>query len=263
MSATEPVQFDLVNPPPGVIVLQRRGEFVGGGVTGIVERLPSGDVIKTPLVFPDDPGLDCARDITIEAEIYQMLGEHPRLVKLRSWDPVHHELVLEYMQNGTLKQYVRDHLEEITPQLRIRWARQAVEGLQLLHAAGVIHCDVGPHNFLLDEDLELKIADFGGSSVNGSRASVCPGIRYKTPVLDWRKPPTLTEDLFSLGSLFYFIFTGNVPFHDLEEEEVEDKFRAGVFPDLSGVPCADIIVLCWKQRAESALSIWEALEKVK
>ncbi|KFH45077.1 L-type lectin-domain containing receptor kinase S-like protein [Hapsidospora chrysogenum ATCC 11550] len=231
MSATEPVQFHLANPPPGVIVVQSKGEFVGGGVTGIVERLPSGDVVKTPLEFPDDPGLDCARDITIEAEIYQMLGEHSRLVKLRSWDPVQHELVLEYMQNGTLKQYIRDHLAEITPQLRIRWARQAVEGLQLLHAA----------------DLELKIADFGGSSVNGSRASVCPGIRYKTPDLDWRKPPTLAEDLFSLGSLFYFIFTGNVPFHDLEEEEVEDKFRAGVFPDLSGVPCADIIALCWKQ----------------
>ena len=79
-------------------------------------------------------------------------------------------------------------------------------------------------NFLLDKDLELKIADFGGSSVNGSRESVCPGIRYKTPDLDWRKPPTSVEDLFSLGSPSYFIFTGNVPFHDLEEEEVEEKF---------------------------------------
>jgi serine/threonine protein kinase len=229
MSATEPAQFDLGNLPPGVIVMQSKGEFVGGGVTGIVERLPDGDVIKTPLESPDI-GLDCVQDITIEAGIYQMLGQRPRLVKLRSCDPVKYELVLEYMQNGTLKQYIQGHLEETSPQLRFRWARQAVEGLQLLHAAGVIHCDVGPHNFLLDKGLELKIADFGGSSVNGSRASVCPGTRYKTSELDWRNPPTLAEDLFPLGSLFYFIFTGNVLFHDLEEEEIEIEIQSGCLP---------------------------------
>ena len=48
--------------------------------------------------------------------------------------------------------------------LRRRWAKQAAEGVRLLHSHGVIH-DISPRNFLLDGELDLKIADFAGLSL--------------------------------------------------------------------------------------------------
>lgn len=144
---------------------------------------------------------------------------------------------MEYMPHGALKEYIENHYEDISRPLQFQWARQAAEGLQLLHAFDIIHCDIGPHNFLLDASLNLKIADFSGSSINGSYASVCPGSRYRAPDPEWRpgKPPSLNEYLFALGSVFYFIFTGKVPFPELGEDEVAKNFKAGVFPDLSEV----------------------------
>lgn len=171
---------------------------------------------------------------------------------------------MEFMPNDTLQQYIEDHHKNITRQEQLRWARQAAEGLQLLHASGILHCDVGPHNFLLDAALNLKIADFSGSSVNGSCASVCPRARYRAPDPEWKpgKPPTAGEDIFALGSVFYYIFTGNAPFHELEEEEVEKNYTAGIFPSLSGVPCSDIINQCWQQHASSAHQISDVISRL-
>ncbi|QYS96197.1 Protein kinase domain-containing protein [Trichoderma simmonsii] len=247
--------------PPDTCIIDGKGEFVAAGMTSVVELLPNGDIIKTPW---DNPFRDCVQDLTTEAKIYQMLAEHPRLVKIRNWDSAEHTMVMEFMPYGTLKQYIENHYEGVSRPLQLQWARQAAEGLQLLHAFDILHCDVGPHNFLLDASLNLKIADFSGSSINGSYASVCPGSRYRAPDPEWRpgKPPSSNEDLFALGSVLYFIFTGKVPFSELEEDEVARKYKAGVFPDLSEVLCSDIITLCWQQRAGSAQQIYEAIDRL-
>ena len=249
--------------PDDLIVIHPKGEFVAAGTTSFVERLPSGDIIKTPWAG-DVREEDCRNEIAVEAQVYQRLGEHPRLVELKGWDPVAHTLKLEYMPNGTLEEYVKSYHGQIALAQRLRWIAQAAEGLHVLHSADVIHCDVGPHNFLLDADMSLKIADFGGSSLNGSRAMVCPGIRYAAPDPDWKpgKPPTIKEDLFSLGSTIYYIVVGKAPFDELPDEEVEKKYLGGEFPDLAGVPCEEIIRLCWQQEARSAQLIRELVDNL-
>lgn len=147
---------------------------------------------------------------------------------------------------------------------RLRWIAEAAEALHLLHSKGVIHCDVGPHNLLLDADMGLKITDFSGSSIDGSRAMVCPGTRYSTPDPHWKpgKPSTVNEDLFSLGSTIYYIIMGKAPFDNLLDEEVERKYLNREFPDLTGVACGDIIKLCWLQEACSAQLVCELLDQV-
>lgn len=43
--------------------------------------------------------------------------------------------------------------------------RQLVEGLAYLHRVGVIHRDIKPSNVLVDDDLNVKICDFGLSKL--------------------------------------------------------------------------------------------------
>jgi serine/threonine protein kinase len=235
---------------PDVNIREAKGELVGGGVTGLVERLKSGDVVKSPwLAAPD-----CRRDMAVEAKIYERLGAHPRLVEMKHWDPASHVLTLEYMPHGNLKEYVQKHGHEISLAQRQQWVREAAEGVELLHSHAVIQSDVGPHNLLLDAHLSLRICDFGGSSLDCSQAMVLSGVRYRMPGLE--RATTVAEDLFALGSTIYFIATGHEPWEEVvDEDEVEKLYADGVFPDLSGVMFAEIIALCWRQEVDSAKMI--------
>lgn len=244
-----------------VNIIQGKGEFLGGGATGLVERLDSGDVVKSAWTgCPTAP--DCWKEIAIEAQIYERLGAHRRLVSIRRWDPLEHTLTMEYMPHGSLKEYLAAHGQDVSTARRRQWAIEAAECLELIHSCGVIQSDVGPHNFLLDADLSLKICDFGGSSLDGSPAMVAPGVRYRLPGLVGGRyeTPVVQEDLFALGSTIYFIGTGYEPYHEVtDEDEVEKLYKDGLFPDLGGVPFAEAIALCWRQEAESAKMVLELL----
>ncbi|KAI1271627.1 kinase-like domain-containing protein [Xylaria sp. FL0933] len=244
-------------------IIQGKGEFLGGGATGLVERLTSGDAIKSPWTGRPTSS-DCRQEMAIEAQIYERLGVHPRLAQLKHWDPVDHSLTLEYMPHGNLKEYIKKHGRGISLNQRQQWTMEAIEGVELLHSHGVIQGDVGPHNFLLDADLSLKICDFAGSSLDGSRATVVPGVRYRLPSLAGRhiQPATIKEDLFGLGSTIYSIATGHEPYYELaDEDQVEKLYKDGVFPGLGGVLFAEIIALCWRQKAESAKMILELVRR--
>jgi len=246
-----------------MIVIRPKGQFVAIGSTSFVELLPSGDIIKTPMA---GDGLDKDRrnEIDVEARIYQRLGEHPRLVKMKGWDPNSHIMVLEYMPNGTLEAYISSFHWHIKSVQRLRWISQTLESIQLLHSRGIIHCDIGPHNILLDAEMNLKITDFSGSSLDGSRAMICPKTRYTAPDPNWNpgQLPTVEEDIFSLGSTIYFIIMGSSPFNGLPDEVVERKFLDGQFPNLTGVPCADIIRMCWQRKATSVQRIQELVDEI-
>lgn len=237
-----------------VNIIQGKGDFLGGGATGLVERLTNGDVVKSPWTGRPTES-DCRKEMTIEAQIYERLGAHPRLVTFKHWDPVGHTLTLEHMPHGNLKEYVEKHRSATSLVQKLQWVMEAAEGLDHLHSHGVIQGDVGPRNFLLDSGLGLRICDFAGSSLDGSRAMVAPGVRYRLPssVSYGVQPATVKEDLFALGSTIYFIITDHEPYSDLDnEDEVEKLYKDGVFPELSDVPLGNIIGLCWRQEAESA-----------
>ncbi|KFY04731.1 hypothetical protein O988_00574 [Pseudogymnoascus sp. VKM F-3808] len=248
---------------PGEITYISKGTHVAFSGTALLERLLSGDVVKTPNPDPDRRCFeDHCKDMRTEARIYDVIGLHPRIPRLVEWDPETCCLTMEYLENGSLKEYMGAKPESVTPQLRQRWARQASEGLNILHAAGVTHCDVSPRNFLLDGDLDLKIADFGGSSLLGSMPSAMAGTRYRWPEENWKALPSLGDDVFGLGSLVYFIMTGVCPYGDVASDEVEKLYRAHTYPDVTKLACGDIITRCWRMEVSAAEvhAYFEALE---
>jgi serine/threonine protein kinase len=103
--------------PQGLNIIEGKGKFLGGGATGLVERLESGDVVKSPWTRRPTAS-DCRQEMAIEAQIYERLGLHPRLVQFKHWDPVGHALTLEYIPNGNLKEYIQKYGQEILPSQR-------------------------------------------------------------------------------------------------------------------------------------------------
>jgi len=239
-------------------VIESKGETISGGASGLVERLPSGDVVKSP--WPGSRAADCRRDMMTEGQIYKRLGPHPRLVRMINWDPDEYSLTMEYMPNGCLKDYLLAHNDEISTTQRLQWILEAAEGLQLLHSANIIHCDVGPRNFLLDADLGLRIADFSGSSFEGSHASACVDTRFLPPDFSLHRMPTVHDDLYGFGSTIYSIMTGQSPFQELPSNEVKKLYKAHKFPDVTGIPCGEIIKRCWRYEFVSAQEIYDLIQ---
>ncbi|KAL3447284.1 kinase-like domain-containing protein [Aspergillus insuetus] len=141
---------------------------------------------------------------------------------------------MEYLENGNLKEYIRQN-KDLTLQRRIQWSLQATEALCVLQALNVIHCDLSPRNFLLDSDLSLRIKDFGGASLDDSDISATPATRFRPPQYDYNAKPVTQDDLFSLGSLIYFIMTGSYPYEDLPSDKVETLFDVNEFADVTPI----------------------------
>ena len=243
-------------------------------MTARIERVSEGYVVKTPKTNPYAPHEE-ERDRTnmrIEAEVYQRLGPGcPYTPKMLAWDTDTCCLSLEYLEKGNLALYVRgrrppDYEEdppEIEPQTRRRWTLQATRALQALHTVGVIHCGFAPRNFLIDDDLNLRISDFAGSSVDGAAYEVCAGTRFTAPGWKFSKTPDPADDIFSLGSVLYVVMTSQEPYHDVADEtDTVRLYEARQFPDVSGIVCGPAIRGCWDDTLTSANQVLDVLVKL-
>ena len=85
---------------------------------------------------------------------------------------------------------------------------QATEAIRYIHFKGVVHYDIGIHNFLVQENSTLALADFGESCVDGSKSLEARLPYYKWPTLARDSDLTEIDDLFSLRMVIYEIKTG-------------------------------------------------------
>ncbi|OBT40931.1 hypothetical protein VE00_09565 [Pseudogymnoascus sp. WSF 3629] len=249
-----------------------RLDVINGGSSCLIHLLPSGHVRKN--VYPERLDKSFIDSLELESRIYQRLPKnHPRLLEMISYSR-DEGLVLEYMPEGDLATYLhgeepRTRLEphlwptrgsvDITPEQRLQWACDAAEGLQILHENGVWHCDVRTVNFLLDEELRLKIIDFEGSSLDGCKASSVEMMRFFMP-RDMREPSTAKTELFALGSTIYEIMTGKEPYLELKDDEVTALFMEKKFPPVDQLPCGDVMMKCWLSEANSAEEVRALIE---
>lgn len=90
--------------------------------------------------------------------------------------------------------------------------RKLSAGLAAIHAAGVIHADINPHNVMLLGD-EIKIIDFGASAAGGVHFRRMPGTRmYSAPEVICAFDYDAKIDIWSAGVTCFQMFTGIVPF---------------------------------------------------
>jgi serine/threonine-protein kinase len=152
---------------------------------------------------------------------------HPNIVTVHDFglDGGQLFIVMEHVPGSDLKTLLRQRgrfsIEEAIPLIV-----QACAGIGYAHRAGLVHCDVKPHNMLVTPDKRLKVTDFG---IARALATIHPGERsnvvwgspqYFSPEQAAGEPPSPASDVYSLGVVLYEILTGSLPFNATTPEEL-------------------------------------------
>jgi serine/threonine-protein kinase len=144
---------------------------------------------------------------------------HPNIVTVHDFGFADNLLfiVMEYVPGKDMKSILRQRgrfsVEETIPLMV-----QACAGVGYAHRAGLVHCDVKPHNMLITPDKRLKVTDFG---IARALATITPGERtdmvwgspqYFSPEQAAGEAPSPASDVYSLGVVLYEMLTGTPPF---------------------------------------------------
>jgi eukaryotic-like serine/threonine-protein kinase len=144
---------------------------------------------------------------------------HPNIVTVHDFgfDQGQLFLVMEYVPGTNLKTMV-ENLGRFSSDDAIPLMAQACAGLGYAHRAGLVHCDVKPHNLLVMPDQRLKVADFGiaraiaGIHPDEQHDVVWGSPLYFSPEQAAGQAPSPSSDVYSLGVVMYEMLTGKPPF---------------------------------------------------
>lgn len=160
---------------------------------------------------------------------------HPNIVTVHDFgfDSDRLYLVMEYVPGTDLKTILREKVR-LPVEDAVKIIIQAAAGIGYAHRAGLIHCDVKPHNILVTPDQRVKVTDFG---IARAMASVHPDEKHDVV---WGSPlyfspeqaaggaPSPASDVYSLGVVLYELLTGRLPFNSTDPTELARMHREAV-----------------------------------
>jgi hypothetical protein len=143
-------------------------------------------------------------------------------------------IALELCTQGSLKEMITTRGRISMPEIR-RFGLQLCGALHFLHSRSVVHRDIKSANILLDEQMNIKLGDFGLAAVLVTdeelgevkrRATVCGTPNYIAPEILRKKQGHNTKaDIWSLGVLFFNMMTGQMPFSKPEDKDNQVVFK--------------------------------------
>jgi serine/threonine-protein kinase len=116
--------------------------------------------------------------------------------------------------------------------------RMVAAGLNAMHQAGFIHCDIKPNNILINKSGTIKIIDLGQSCAIGTIKPRIQGTpAYIAPEQVRRKTLGPKTDIFNLGATMYWALTGkNVPTLISKKTLLATRNRLGPYEPTKCVP---------------------------
>eukprot|EP00042_Codosiga_hollandica_P039555 m.332677 g.332677 ORF g.332677 m.332677 type:complete len:945 (+) comp55640_c0_seq2:220-3054(+) len=172
---------------------------------------------------------------------------HPHVIQLYEVieTPSLYCLVTEVAEGGEVLDYIVAHGSLNEKETR-KFIRQLVAAVDHLHKANIVHRDLKVENLLLDEQLNIKIIDFGLSNAfeaNLPLQTQCGSPAYTAPELLCGKDYGPEVDVWSIGVNMYAMLTGRLPFASnnvatLHALILEQKYRV---PDSLSRDCKDLI----------------------
>lgn len=237
LNQTTPIQLVTTSQGPrvGPYIF---GKTLGTGSTGkvkLAKNLETDEIVAIKIVRKDylenKPSL--RKKMRREISVLKVLS-HPNLMSLIDVFEIdtHLFLVMEFVDGLELFEYlVRRGALPLTEALT--FFQQIICGLEYCHNRLICHRDLKPENLLLDRKYNIKIADFGMTSLNPPGQLLetsCGSPHYCDPmVVSGEAYDGLKADIWSCGVILYAMVTGRLPFDDDNIQRLLQKVQMGEY----------------------------------
>ncbi len=170
--------------------------------------------------------------VNIEKNTLNRLTEHPGIVRLYYTFQDENSLyyVLDLCSGGELLGILKRRGTFDVECTRF-YGAQILDAIRYMHSRGVIHRDLKPENVLLDDNMHIKITDFGTAKLlpdprdprdqesgigtlsgHDRSASFVGTAEYVSPELLMDKSANKASDIWAFGCIIYQLLAGRPPF---------------------------------------------------
>jgi len=143
---------------------------------------------------------------------------------------------MQYANNGNILSYLDRHINKLTWKMKLENLRGIAGYLDIIHSAGLVHCDLHGGNIVMNHYNYPLICDFGLSqSVNSHKSnSIIRGVLpFIAPEVFHTCKFTQKSDVYSFGIIIYLMATGEPPFRDREfDRELVCRIMDGLRPSM-------------------------------
>jgi hypothetical protein len=206
---------------PGTILADRYRivALLGRGGMGEVYRaedLKLGNVVALKFL-PASLQNDAASLARFHAEVRNARQvSHPNVCRVYDIGEVNgqHFLTMEYIDGEDLSSLLR-RIGRLPADKALETAHQICAGLAAAHDCGLLHRDLKPANIMLDGRGRVRITDFGlalSSDDATGRSETAGTPAYMAPEQIGKGEASVRSDIYSLGLVFYELFTGRLPY---------------------------------------------------
>eukprot|EP01135_Chromosphaera_perkinsii_P004798 Nk52_evm29s296 gene=Nk52_evmTU29s296 len=190
---------------------------------------------------------DSMKKIFREVQIMKLMN-HRHIIRLyqviESEKMLH--LVTEYAPGGEIFDHLVAHgrMKEVEARKKFK---QIISAVEYCHQHRVVHRDLKAENLLLDENLDVKIADFGFSNYfkpGQFMKTWCGSPPYAAPELFEGKEYSGPQvDIWSMGVVLYVLVCGALPFDGSTLPKLRARVLAGRFkvPFFMSTECEHLI----------------------
>lgn len=206
--------------------------------------------------------------VNIEKNTLNRLTDHPGIVRLyyTFQDETSLYYVLDLCNGGELLGVLKKS-GTFDEECSRFYGAQILDAIEYMHSRGVIHRDLKPENVLLDDQMHIKITDFGTAKLlmsepreakppeemdnmrneDGQRAASFVGTaEYVSPELLTNKSVGKPSDLWAFGCIIYQLLAGRPPFKGGSEYLTFQRIVSLEYEFPEGFPAAarDLVERC-------------------
>jgi len=230
-----PIPDIVIDPSTGNRYM--KGKFLGkGGFARCYEltemntkEIFAGKIVSKQLLTKPHQKEKMTQEIAIHRAVH-----HQHIVEFYSFfeDDQNVYIILELCRRRSLMEMHKRRKAITEPETRY-FMRQIVLACQYLHENKIIHRDLKLGNLFLNDDMELKIGDFGLATkvdFEGERKkTLCGTPNYIAPEVLNKKGHSYEVDVWSLGCILYTLLIGKPPFETSCLKDTYAKIKKNEF----------------------------------